>query len=340
MKTAKGSGPVLAALAILLSALTMGCGSANKDARFFSGKTLTIIVPHGEGGMDSYARALAPYVQTYLHASRVIVRNVPTDGGIVGRNDVFEAKPDGLTLGFTTSAGSLLAEWSGDREVRYKSAEFSYLGRLNGESHVLIASPRSKLADLADLARADRVVMGFAGVAGDDYYISRMAADLLGFRIRPKTDYLTADEAILSCVKGDIDAVLLSYSSLKDQIEAGTVVPLLVFGPARMAALPSVPTVFENVPTEKRELMGAVVKIYALDRTLFGPPLIPAGRLAALRGALDRAVSDPGFRSDMKALGRPMDFLDGADTAALLETILSYQDRIKPLVLAMSGGSD
>lgn len=325
-------------LALLLFSLLPGCSPRDADQEFFRGRTVTIIVPHGPGGMDTYARLIAPYLQKYLPGSNVEVVNVVGEGSITGRNQVYEAAPDGLTLGFTTAAGSLLTEWSGNEKVHYKTADFAYIGRLNAEPHVMVASPRSHITSLEDILRAGKLRMGFAGVGSDDYYVALASARLLGWTVEPHAQYTSVFDAGLACVQGEVDAILFSDSSVHQQIAAQTVLPILIYGEKRMESLPGVPTILESVPADKIELIRAVVQIYQLDRTLFAPPGISAGRLDVLRAALDQAVVDPEFLHSAKDVQRPVNYLTGLETEHILSTVLAGEAEIRPLVKEIAGG--
>lgn len=331
-------GLVVIVMFLFIGILATACSGASVGLAFFRGKTVTIIVPHGPGGMNDYARAIAPYLQKYLPGSRVGVRNVVGEGGIVGKNQIFSSSPDGLTLGFSTTAGSLFAEWALQPSVRYRTEEFSYLGRVDAEAHVLVLSAATSLRSLDDVRRAGRLSMGFAGLGGDDYYVALMTAGLLGFKVDVHTEFKNMDEACYACVRGGVEAVLLSASTLQPQIEAGTVIPIAVFQEERLGSLPLVPSIFEKAPAAARPVLKSIVEIYGLDRSFFAPPGLPEGRLAALRGALDRAMADPEFLENMRRLGRPIDYLPGAATTALLGDILSDRERIRQLVLEVERG--
>jgi tripartite-type tricarboxylate transporter receptor subunit TctC len=81
--------------ALLLSGSTQAA-----DMNQFRGKTITYIVATGPGGgYDTYGRLISRYLQKYLPGSRVVVRNVPGAGHIVGANTIYAAKADGLTIG-------------------------------------------------------------------------------------------------------------------------------------------------------------------------------------------------------------------------------------------------
>lgn len=322
-------------LVVLLLSIS-GCAG---DSRFFVGKTVTIVVPHGPGSMDQYARAFAPYLQKYLKGARVEVVDMPGEGTILGKNAVFAAKPDGLTLGFSTAGGGLLAEWGGDTHVAYRTAEFRYVGRINAEPHILVVSDSSRLEGVADIIRRGRLSLGFPGIGSDDYYVARITSSLLGFAMDERTSFSSLDSLLFACAKGEIDGTLLSASNVIPLVEAGTVVPLAVFSESRAAALPAVPTILEAAPSGQAPLLRSILGFYELDRTLFGPPGIPAGRLEVLRGALDRAMADPEFLDGMRRVRRPVDYLPGVETERILAGILAEESRIRPLVRAITAGN-
>ena len=338
MRTRKRRAFIWIGLAIIL-ACGAGCASPGSDAGFFRGKTVAIIVPYGKGGMDDYARAIAPFLEKYLPGSRVEVHNVTGGGGIEGKNMIFAAPPDGLTLGFTPGSGLLLAEWRGDPGVKYKTTEFSWIGCIKAEAHLMVASPSSGFRKIEDIVRAGRLRMGFPGVGSDDYPIALIAAKVLGYEVEALTSFLSPADATLACVRGDVEAVQLSRSSVISQIEAGTLVPLVTFSDLREADLPEAQTIFEVVPADRRQLMRSLVQIYQLQRTMIAPPGVPLRRLAALRGALDKSMADEELRQNFVRLKRPADYLTGVETTKLLESIRAREDSIKPLLLDIMAGS-
>ena len=323
----------------LLLACATSCAGPNSDQNFFRGKTVTIIVPNGPGGMDTYARAIAPYLQKYLPGSKVVVQNVPEGGSITGRNQVYAAAPDGLTLGLTTMAGALLAEWAGQPGVQYETAGFSYIGRINAEAHLMVVSPRTGFTTLSDIIQAGKISMGFSGVGSDDYYMALVAARLLGYQVTARTDFLGINDASLACVKGDVDAILFSDSSVQSQIEAQTLIPVVSFSEVPSSNFPNVPTILDVIPADKKSTMSTLVRIYALERVLIAPPNMSAGRLKALRDALDKVMADPEFRENMSKIKRPVNYLTGQETSDLLADIMLNAEQVKLLVSEIGPGA-
>ena len=107
---------------------------ADPAADYFKGKTVTYIVATGPGGgYDSYARAISRYLPKYLNGARVLVRNVPGAGHIVGAIEIYAAKPDGLTIGmFNTGLIYDQLIMPSRRAVRSRQV---FLDRQGGERH-------------------------------------------------------------------------------------------------------------------------------------------------------------------------------------------------------------
>ena len=84
-------------LAIIAAAVLLVPASASAASNeMFRGKTITYIVATtAGGGYDTYGRMIARYMPKYLPGSRIIVRNVPGAGNIIGANAIYTARPDG-----------------------------------------------------------------------------------------------------------------------------------------------------------------------------------------------------------------------------------------------------
>src|SRR4051812_49156075 len=99
------------ALLIGMCALLLAACGRQQDAAavaggdYFRGKTVTYIVgTDAGGGYDTYSRLIARFMQKHLPGSRFIVRNVPGAGHIIGANEIYTARPDGLTIGMFDTA--------------------------------------------------------------------------------------------------------------------------------------------------------------------------------------------------------------------------------------------
>jgi tripartite-type tricarboxylate transporter receptor subunit TctC len=77
---------------------------------YYSGKTITYIIATSPGGgYDAYGRLIGQNLGEKLGASKVLFKNLPGAGHIIGANTLYAAKPDGLTIG-TFNTGLIYAQ--------------------------------------------------------------------------------------------------------------------------------------------------------------------------------------------------------------------------------------
>ena len=106
---------------------------------------------------------------------------------------------------------------------------------------------------------------------------------------------------------------------------------ILQYGTERSAELPEVPTFLELAKTdEQRQTIRFMVGRLDHGKTYFGPPGIPADRLAMLRKAFDATIKDPDFRKDIAAA--KLD-LDEPMSGGVLEKLVAEEATTpKPLI--------
>ena len=95
--------PAMKRFAALLAALGLAAATA-ASAQSWPTKPVRIIVPFPPGGgLDFYARSMAPRLQEFL-GQQVVVENRSGAGGMVGADAVAKAAPDGYTMLLASSA--------------------------------------------------------------------------------------------------------------------------------------------------------------------------------------------------------------------------------------------
>jgi tripartite-type tricarboxylate transporter receptor subunit TctC len=74
---------------------------------FYKGKTITYIVATSPGGgYDSYGRLVARYMNKYLPGSKIIIRNMPGAGHVIGANTIYARGPTVSPSALSTPASS------------------------------------------------------------------------------------------------------------------------------------------------------------------------------------------------------------------------------------------
>ncbi|MFH1077639.1 MAG: tripartite tricarboxylate transporter substrate-binding protein [Pseudomonadota bacterium] len=94
------------------------------------------------GAYDAYARLIGKYMQKYLPGSTIIVKNLPGAGHIIGANETYLAKSDGLTIG-TFNTGLIYSQIVGQTGIRFDLGKYNWIGKANAEPRVFIVSIKS-----------------------------------------------------------------------------------------------------------------------------------------------------------------------------------------------------
>ena len=172
----------LALVLYILCSLT--CASAQTP--FYQGKTITIVQGTEPGGSsDVQTRALFPYLKKHIPGEPTIVSEyMPGSGGTKAANHVFKnVRPDGLTMG-RVGGGLIANAVLGEKGVLYDLNKFIYLGSPHSTYHwVFITRKEAGLKSIDSLRSASGIRIGAQTVGHSNYFVGRLFALLIGFKI-------------------------------------------------------------------------------------------------------------------------------------------------------------
>jgi tripartite-type tricarboxylate transporter receptor subunit TctC len=291
-------------------------------AGFFAGRTLTYIVPTGPGGgYDTYARLIGRHLERHLSGVRVVIRNVPGAAHQIGVEQLYHAPADGLTVG-TLTAGLLFIDLAGRGGNRFNLARMSWIGKAAAEPRVLAVGTRTPFQSVDDLRRSPRPVsIATEGAQSPAHLAAGIISEALDLHAQLIPGF-TEDEAQLAVLRGEVDAVLASPTSLRALVDQGHARVVLRLGGAGSANDGVATEDSLSLASEKRDLLMLVVRQAEFGRLTAGPPGIPADRLTTLRQAYSAALSDPLLLAEASRLRLPIEPFDGERlTARVQETL-------------------
>jgi len=241
-----------------LLALSSGCGGqknsgagkpgTKEDAlAFYKDKSVNFIVPYKTGGgYDRYARLIAPYLQKYIPGITVVVRNIEGGGGLVGTNELYLAKPDGLTIGMVNGVGAVTNQAVGIPGVKYDLNKFTWIGRINNEPKVVVVGANTPYRSLDDLKKADQTLkFSVNGVGSSEYVSLEVLKKIASLKMDIVAGYNTTAECDMAVLRGEVVGSSGSISSKLPLISSQKVVPVLLFGKQRDSNFPNTPTALE-----------------------------------------------------------------------------------------------
>lgn len=314
-----------AAAFTLTAALAAACGighggsagGSGNGSSFYSGQTLTVVVPYGPGGgYDQWARIMAPYLKKYLGVDEVKIQNMPGGGGLIGTNEVYAAKPDGLTIGDTNAGGDVFDQMDQADGYRADVTKMGWIGRPDDDPHV-IATRDADHRTFDGIVNANQQVKALAtGKGSSDYNSAVIVYNAFRVPFQMVAAFSGSSEEKAAFLSGEGTTASLSASDIA--AIKGKASPVVVVSQQRFSKLPNVPTVVDeakqhNLGADTVKALTTLSDVMDLGHAFFAPPGVPADRLAALRTAFQKAMQDTGLLDAAQKAGLYPGFESGQD---------------------------
>lgn len=312
--------PLKVVIAIVMAGSIFQAPVQAADNEFYKGKNLTYIVStNAGGGYDAYGRLIGKYLEKYLEAGNVIIRNIPGAGHVIGANTLWTSKPDGLTIG-TFNTGLIYGQILGREALRFDLKEFEWIGKAAGEPRSLVVSAECAIKTPEDLINAkEPVKFAVAGIGSASYTDTQLLAEALDLNIEAIAGF-DGTEGEMSMMRGEVCAQVGSTSSIEGFVNSGYGSYLLTVG----GNIEGVANALDYAKTEKaRGIISLIDALAQLGRVTAAPPGTPPERVEALRAAYEKALTDPEFLADAAAMGRPIDPAYGEDVRKLVVAALN-----------------
>ena len=327
------------------------------DAQFYKGKTLNIIINYGAGGnTDIQGRSLMRFMEEYIPGKpRVVIKNMPGAGGVVGTNYLGEAaKRNGTVAGVFTVA--LMPELSGDPALRISHKDFIMIGAIGQQQ---ITHVRKDLAsNLSEFLKVTKPFKsaGHAPNSSKDVSI-RLTLGLLGIKHDHVTGYKSAGEIRRALLQNDVqyteDSLTGYYAAVVPTlIKPGISVPLWHVGvPVKGGEMKHADTVDKSIPTfldAYRMKFGkdakpkgleweAYQKVAALRqflRVIMLPPGAPKAATDALRQAWKKTAQDKEYLATYrKENNSDLEPLFGEEAQEVIADVLDIKPALRKFLM-------
>jgi tripartite-type tricarboxylate transporter receptor subunit TctC len=318
--------PVLCALG---AALWLPSARAETLESFYQGKTVTVVVSTGVGGVfDLTARTVAKYMPRYIPGKpTMIVRNMPGGGHVLATNFMFnQAAKDGTYLALVNN-GMPLHQVLDGRGVRYDATKFNWLGSGGLSNLMTVAWNTSGVKSVDDLMTHE-LITAATGAGSNGFIYPNAMNVVLGTKFKIVMGYKSSPEADLAMMRGEaagragfsLSAILQEHP---DWIADKKVAVLVQVGAEREKDFPDVPLMEELAKTpEQRQILALISSPVSLGRPFFTTPDTPPERVAALRDAFAATMKDPDFLAEAQSLKLDIKPMSGERVAEIVaETI-------------------
>lgn len=292
------------------------------------------------GGVDIYARTLAPYLGRHLPGEpNVVVVNMGGSGGVQGVQYLFNvAAKDGTALG-TTNSGAVSEPIMGRVKVNYSLAKFHWIGSLARGDTVCGVWHTSSVKSIED-AKSREVILSATGATSGPARASLLLNALLGTRFKPIPGYPGA-AMFLAVERGEVEGTCNTLSSLRSTHAAWLHDKkfrlLLQVAPEADPEYPDVPRVIDMITsTADRLLLDLYQLPYEFNNPYMLPPGTPAHVVGAYRAAFDAAVNDAEYLAEARKRQQRISARKGSEVNTLAERLLATPSSIVERMLKVT----
>jgi len=277
--------PARVSATLLCLALPLAC-CAPAAAEDYPSRPITLIIPFpAGGGVDTIGRVIAAKLTAAL-GQQVIVENRAGAGSVIGIRAGAKAAPDGYTILMITTGASVPANPGYDIIT-----DFAPIGLIASIPIMVQANPATPVNSLTDIVvtakkQPGKLTVGTPPPPTLNYFGAELFKSLTGADVTIVT-YKGTGPLTNDLVGGHVMLAFNTVPPAISNIQAGKIKAIAVCAPARLAALPDVPT-------------AAEAGLPGLDVVLYYGLLAPAGTSPAIVERLNKELRQVVNSDDVK----------------------------------------
>jgi tripartite-type tricarboxylate transporter receptor subunit TctC len=284
--------------AFIAAALAMTALAGGASAQDFPTRPITMVIPFAAGGpTDVLGRVVAAKMGESL-GQQVVVENVTGAGGQTGSKRVADSRPDGYNFVIGTVGTHAQSQTLYKKPLYNAQSDFTPVGLIAQVPIALIARKDLPVKDFKEFvayAKANQAKMQFGSAgAGSATHLGCVLLNyMIGVNIT-HVPYRGTGPAMQDLIGGRIDYICEVVTTIKSQLDAGTIKGIALLDSKRSAALPDLPTAEEQ---------GTKDLIAYTWNAIFLPKGAPEPIVKKLNGAMREAMHSPLVKDKLGALG-------------------------------------
>jgi len=289
----------ISAAAILICIVSLTTAAAGE----WPDRPVRVVVPFAAGGAADVIARLFSESLGAVFSQQFIVENRAGAGGIVGAQSVVRADPDGYTLIAAGMSSHVLAPAASKNPGYDPIRDFTHIAFLGGAPSVILVHPSLGIKSFAELVALVRRSTGIEYVSSGTGTVGNILIEYIASRERIKlvhVPYRSGNAAIFDLLAGRVRIGSLNWSTAREHVTAGNLVPIAVSAANRLPGLPDAPTLSE---------LGYTDMVTTTWHMLGGPAGLPKEIVGALNREVVKIVERPDIRRHFE--------IDAAETKAM-----------------------
>ena len=342
MPVFRRAGFVVMSLAVLAGLSVQA--SAQTPEQFYKGKSIDFIIGYPPGGSnDIWARLLSRHLGRHIPGNPFIVpRNQPGAGSFLALNTVQSVSPKDGTILAIAAPTAALDEKLGTNGVRFKTAELSWVGRVDSLINIVFMWHTSKVKTFDDALKYESTLSGTGAGSTVSIYPTVMN-NVFGTKFKLIMGYKGSADAQLAVERGEVEGHSTSWVAVKvghpEWWPTKKISILVQFSNTRHPELPDIPTAVDfGRSDEEKQILSAIMSAADIGSAFFSTPGVPADRLEALRRAFDATMQDKEFLADVEKTKLAVSPMKGEELTQMVRKVSDLSpallDKVKQAYLA------
>jgi tripartite-type tricarboxylate transporter receptor subunit TctC len=260
-------------------------------AQTYPAKPIRIVAPYPPGGIDVYARQLAPKMSELL-GQPIVIDNRGGANGLPGTEHVAKSAADGYTLLWAVASTMVAAHFLMKNVPFDTVKDFTPIAPVLDTRHALAiysTSPVKSIRELIDFAKKNpgKLSYGSTGV-GSTVHLEGEALKMLAGLDILHVPYKGTGPMMVDSMAGRFDITVNGLVFVRPLVEKGTLRALAVMEPQRNKDMPDIPALGEIVAGWRKPPNWAA---------FFGPAGMPRPVVDRLHATVQKVVAMPEIRS-------------------------------------------
>lgn len=292
------------------------------------------------GGTDLYARIVVPHWEKYLPGDQpIVIVNKTGGGGVIGTAEVFNAKPDGYTIGLTIPNAMILNQLTAS--VPFDMRKFEILGGPSLYTRTLYSNPKS-LPDvktwkdvLEKIYKLRFATYGFGATAHLAPLVVGYVSKLFDPAKLNFVHYKGTAGVVAGFQRGDAEVYFGAVEAHGKYAEQGLMRTILILDDERNKIIPDIPTSVEAGIPGAREINAAFYD----PKAFIAPPGTPKDIVDTYVDSLMKAMKDPACAADAQKAKSPLEAIPPEKLRKFIPQAIETWSQQKEVLKLIKGGS-
>jgi tripartite-type tricarboxylate transporter receptor subunit TctC len=303
---------------------------AQAQPNFYKGKTVSVVIGAKTGSLSVAAQIVAHHLSKHIPGNpTVIFRQMPGGAHLNATNYIYNvAEPDGLTI-LAANPNVAMGQLAKLSNVRFDATKYIWLGSSgpDGSMFAIRSSlPYKSFQELRDSGQ--EIVVGTTGPGSNAHDMPLLLKEFAGLKVRLVAGYAANSDILLAVERKESDGYAALATTIQLAVDRGAVRPL-VRSRTPVPGWNQLPT-DESLATSDigRSLMAIRGIPQSIGRAFAVRPGTPADRVAILREALAKTISDPELQAEAKKAKIQMEHISAENVTQWFGDLLNQPPNV------------